>query len=292
MGLLSSLIGGGNSGGGFFGSGGKSNSGNTITTSKAMHSADLIEGNTGIINSIRFVEGQGATVNMTDHGAIDKATTLIDTAINTVASAANSIVDVVLGVSADNKSLSEFAMMEVSASADTSAMIASESAANNAYLTDTVLNNNNSLVQGFGNDLAIITDNAMTNNAILVDKTIDTALVLTENQQIALDNMGQQLADANRQHADDLGFLTGQNIQANNQLTSQYMQSVEWLATQTNDALQNFGVWTEAALDSALDVAGNVALDDSVEGLQNIFRYLTIGAAVVGVAFAVKGAFK
>lgn len=271
------------------------------------HSGQIGEG--AIVPSFNINQGKHSSSNIhnyittTDYDAIDKATNIIADGLgavndavlsvtDTIGNALSTVVDVVTGTSADNKALSEFAIMEVAAASETAQSIAAESAANNAYLTDAALNNATALAQGFGSDLAYLTDSAMTNNAILVDKTIDTAQTLTENQQVALDNMGQQLAEANRQHADDLGFLTGQNIQANNQLTSQYMQSVEWLTTQTNDALQNFGIWTEAALDSALDVAGNVALDDSVEGLQTIFKYLTIGAAVVGVAWAVKGAIR
>lgn len=293
MGIFKSLFGGGSTstGGGFFGSGGKTNSGNTTTTNRTTNSNfDLANSDSAIVSSLGNVSD--STVTMTDHGAIGSAMNFVESIGVTLDGVVNDTLDIVSMSNNDMKSLSEFSIMEMSENAESVELIASESMSNNAYLTESVINTSENLASGFGGDLAYLTDSSLTSNSMLVDKVIDTASMLTENHQLALDDMGMKLADNAAQHSSDLGFLTGQAIQGNNELTSQYMQSVEWLSTQTTDALQNFGIWTEGALDSALEVAGNVALDDSVEGLQNIFKYLSVAAGVVGVAYVVKGAFK
>jgi len=232
-------------------------------------------------------------ITNTDHGAIESAFNVVaDTVSNTV----NSIIDVVTGTSGDMLSVVDSALFASVDANNNITGLASDSAANSAYLADSVISSTESLAGQFGSDIAYLTDNslrladsAMTNNAILVDKTIDVTELLTSQHQQSLNDFGTGLKSAQEQYSADVGYLSNQSIQANSELTSQYMMGLNDNSMLVQDSLITLAQLQEKGLDSALEVAGNVALDDSVEGLKEIFKYLAIGGAVIGVAYAFKG---
>lgn len=222
-------------------------------------------------------------ITSTDHGVVDGALNLVN---DTISNGLNAVIDVVLGASLDNMSIVDKSLFASSEANNTIAGIASDSSANSLYLADSVINSTENMASQFGNDVAYLADSAMSNNAILVDKTIDVTEVLTSQHQQALSDFGTGLKDAQAQYSADVGYLSNQSIQANSELTSQYMMGLNDNSMLVQDSLITLAQLQEKGLDSALEVAGNVALDDSVEGLKEIFKYLSIGAAVVGVAYA------
>lgn len=289
------IFGGFSSGGGFFGSGGKTDSGNTTSSNSTfapnVSFANDSNGNT----SNAFAMGNnssGNTVNVTstDFGAINAATGILDKSINTVvdtvSGALSSVGSMFSDSMANNLSVVDSALFASTEANNLIAGIASDSAANSAFLSDSVINSTGALASQFGSDVAYLADSSMTNNAILTDKVIDVTEVLASQHQQSLNDFGTGLKDAQAQYSADVGYLSNQSIQANAELTSQYMMGLNDNSMLVQDSLITLAQLQERGLDSALEVAGNVALDDSVEGLKEIFKYLAIGGAIVGVAYA------
>ena len=124
-------------------------------------------------------------ITETDYGAIDSAFNVV---ADTVSTGINSIIDIVTSVSGDNLSVVDKALFASSEANYNITALASDSAANSAYLSDSVISSTENLAGQFGNDLAILTDSTLTNNAILVDKTVDVAEILTSQHQQALND--------------------------------------------------------------------------------------------------------
>lgn len=294
MGLLSSLNPFG--GGGSFSSGGIGNSAadkRSFTDNRnwaATDSASIYTPSFDIGDNNKITGDVTSNVNITstDFGAIsgglalaEGANTLIDNTINVFA-------DLFSMASADNKSVAENSMMLVSEANNNVTNVAADSLSNNAYITDSVIASTSALGGQFGADLAYLTDSAMANNANLVGDTIDVVGILTTQHQDSLNMMGESLATQSARHSDDVGFLSQQSMQANTELTALFGGLLADNSTMTNDTLLTMANLQEQSLDSALEVAGNVALNDNVEGIQNMTKYLSVAVGVVGVAFAIR----
>ncbi|GAA6171628.1 hypothetical protein NBRC116592_12980 [Colwellia sp. KU-HH00111] len=273
--------------GSFFGSESKSSETGFDTGNRGTIGSSNLILKTNVAGSKNKIETNTTNnITQTDHGAIDSAFGLVSDTFN---NGLNSIIDVVLGTSADNLSIVDSALLASAEANNNIANIAADSAANSAYLSDSVIASTENLASQYGGDLAYLTDSAMLNNAILADKVIDTTEVLASQHQQSLNDFGAGLKSAQEQYSADVGFLSNQSIQANAELTGLFGGYMADNSTMLNDSLLTLAQLQEQGLDSALEVAGNVALDDSVEGLKEIFKYLSIGAAVIGVAYAFRG---
>jgi hypothetical protein len=302
MGLLSGLnpFGGGNS----FSSGGIGNS--TADKSSVTDNRNYATSGNGSIltpsfdlgdsNKISGAVTSNVNITSTDYGAVGDAISLASNAVANTVDSAVYLVDGVLSVfadglgmiSADNRAITESSMLAVSEANNNVTNVAADSLANSAYLSDSVIASTSALGGQFGADLAYLTDSAMTNNALLVDKTISTADMLTTQHQDSLNMMGDNLAVQAQKHSDDVGFLSQQSIQANSELTALFGGYLFDNSSMLNQSMLDMANLQEQSLDSALEVAGNVALNDNVEGIQNMVRYISIAAAVVGGAWALR----
>lgn len=225
-------------------------------------------------NNGQVINGNNNNVTLTDHGVID--------------SMVNTFADLVSINSSDTLSLNQSSMALVSEANNNVTGIAADSLSNGAYLADSVIASTTALGGQFGSDLAYLTDSAMMNNGILVDKTISTVDLLTTQHQQALDDYGMGLKEQAAQYSADVGFLSQQSIQGNNELTALFGGFLADNSSMLNLSMLEMASLQEQGLDSALEVAGNVALNDNVEGIQNMTRYLALAVGVVGVAWALR----
>ncbi len=261
-----------------------------------------LSGNNNILPSIILSGSKNKTdvsLTMTDFGAVEQGIRLAETAVlessnlfsiatDVVDSSINAVIDLFGISSVDNARISDSAMSMVSEANNNVTNVAADSLSNNAYITDSVIASTQALGGQFGSDLAYLTDSALTNNTMLVDKTINTVDILTTQHQESLDNYGAGLKSQAAQYSADVGFLSQQSIQGNNELTALFGGFLADNSGMLNTSMLEMASLQEQGLDSALEVAGNVALDDSVEGITEIMKYVSLAVGVVGVAFAVR----
>lgn len=155
--------------------------------------------------------------------------------------------------------------------------LASQFGSDLAYLTDATLGANQSLAAQFGQDLKGAFDGV---TALASDfgfnLTTVTSDALASNERLS-DSFNSRLSGV---VSDSLSFADQQNYYLAETLNNQ--------SSLVADTLKEMAVLQEKGLDNALTVAGNISMDDAAESSRDIMKYLSIAAAVVGVAMVLR----
>jgi len=216
-----------------------------------------------------------------DYGAIENALSFAGQTLNTVENIAtealisnNDIVDqVLLGNTETNLAISGLA----SENGDNLTYLADATISGNQALTETAMNNNALLVSQFGSDMFAMSDR----NAELSQAAMDNTAALSS----------QFSADLNTAYSGfgaDLTAVTESAQAANAQLTSEVNNLVTDINTQGNQTLMQMAEMQSRGLDNALEIAGNMSMDDSAEASTDMIKYISIAAGIVAVAMVFK----
>jgi len=216
-----------------------------------------------------------------DYGAIENALSFAGQTLNTVENIAtealisnNDIVDqVLLGNTETNLAISGLA----SENGDNLTYLADATISGNQALTETAMNNNALLVSQFGSDMFAMSDQ----NAMLAQNSMDNSAAL--NSQF-----GADIKTAYSDFGADLTAVTENSLIANAQLTSEVTNLVGDISADSNQTLMQMAEMQSRGLDNALEIAGNISMDDAAEASTNMVKYLSMAAGVVAIAMVFK----
>jgi len=205
------------------------------------------------------ISGDSNNVFTTDFGAIKGAFGVVDQVLlgNTETNLA------IAGLAAENGANAIF--------------LAETSIAGNQALSESVMNNQALLIDQFGADMAEMS----AKNAAISQSAMDNNSALSSQ-------FGADLSSAYSGFGADLSAITESSIIANAQLTSEVNSLVGEISAGGNQTLMEMAEMQSRGLDNALEIAGNISMDDAAEASTNMVKYLSIAAGVVAIAMVFK----
>jgi len=220
------------------------------------------------------ISGDDNNIQTTDFGAVKGAFSVVEEVSNQALISNKDIVEqVLLGNTETNLAIAGLA----EESNDNITYLADATISGNQALTETAMNNNALLVSQFGSDMFAMSDR----NAELSQAAMDNTAALSS----------QFSADLNTAYSGfgaDLTAVTESAQAANAQLTSEVNNLVTDINTQGNQTLMQMAEMQSRGLDNALEIAGNISMDDAAEASTNMVKYLSIAAGVVAIAMVFK----
>ncbi|MDT0603488.1 hypothetical protein [Thalassotalea castellviae] len=257
-----------------------------------------------------LVNGSGNTFNAVDHGAVDASFGLVRDAMTGQTHMFESAL-------AGNESVSLAAMDNVLLANDEANYLSGLAIESNAGIVDQVLLGNTDtqlavagLASEFGDDLTYLADGSIQGNQALTELSINNNALLTSdfgdkmlamsdsNQQLALASMdnsaalssqfGADMSAAYSGYSNNLADITTTSINRNAELSNEFGNKMVDVVSDSQMALTEMAVLQERGLENALEVAGNMSMDDSAESSAEMIKYISIGLAVVGAAMVFK----
>ncbi|MBL0709820.1 MAG: hypothetical protein JJV99_02215 [Colwellia sp.] len=242
------------------------------------------------------ISGDGNNIKTTDFGAIKGALSVVEEVSNQSLISNKDIVEQVLlgntetnlaiaGLAAENgdnvtyladatiagnQALTETAM-------DNGVYLADATILGNQALTETAMNNNALLISQFGSDMFAMSDK----NAALSQASMDNTAALSSQ-------FSSDLNSAYSGFGADLTAVTESSIMANAQLTSEVNSLVGDISADSNQTLMEMAEMQSRGLDNALEIAGNMSMDDSAEASTDMIKYISIAAGIVAIAMVFK----
>ena len=271
--------------------GSKSQSSQKSASSNTSLSIGIGGDNNGFI-----VDGSNNNFTMSDHGAIEGAFDVVGETIfevidgqkTAILSTNETVGNIATEAMINNTSVVEQVLLGNTETNLAITSLATENGANLAYLTDTAIDGHQSLAE-----------TAMNNNSLLVsqfgedmwnmsDKNAELNRVSMENSALLAEQFSSNLDSAYKGFGADLTAVTESSLNANALLTSEVNNLVGDISSQSNQTLMQMAEMQSRGLDNALEIAGNMSMDDSAEASTDMIKYISIAAGLVAITMVFK----